>query len=118
MYIEELIIDGFKRCQILNVLSLIFSYATRTVIRDWDEKFNAITGLNGSGKSNIFDAIIFVLGAVNWSQLRAQSINNLVYKVCFLIFLSCCISCLRFFTPGRPNRRQESQRHDCVQQRR
>ena len=50
MYIKELIIDGFK------------SYASRTVISGFDPQFNAITGLNGSGKSNILDAICFVLG--------------------------------------------------------
>ncbi len=50
MFIEEIIIDGFK------------SYATRTVVSGFDPCFNAITGLNGSGKSNILDAICFVLG--------------------------------------------------------
>jgi structural maintenance of chromosome 2 len=57
MYIQELIIDGFK------------SYATRTVISGFDSQFNAITGLNGSGKSNILDAICFVLGISNLSQV-------------------------------------------------
>ena len=50
MYIKEVIIDGFK------------SYQHRTVIPGFDPQFNAITGLNGSGKSNILDAICFVLG--------------------------------------------------------
>lgn len=50
MFIEQVILDGFK------------SYATRTVISGWDKEFNAITGLNGSGKSNILDAICFLLG--------------------------------------------------------
>lgn len=57
MYLEEIILDGFK------------SYATRTVISGFDPKFNAITGLNGSGKSNILDAICFVLGITNLSQV-------------------------------------------------
>ena len=50
--------DGFK------------SYATRTVISGWDPEFNCITGLNGSGKSNVLDAICFVLGITNLSQVR------------------------------------------------
>lgn len=50
MYIKEIIIEGFK------------SYSSRTVIKGFDPQFNAITGLNGSGKSNILDAILFVLG--------------------------------------------------------
>ena len=68
MHIHELIIDGFK------------SYATRAVITGWDKEFNAITGLNGSGKSNVLDAICFVLGINNLSQVRAQNLQDLVYK--------------------------------------
>ena len=41
MYIKEIVIDGFK------------SYSTRTIIKDFDPQFNAITGLNGSGKSSL-----------------------------------------------------------------
>lgn len=58
MHIEELILDGFK------------SYAKRTVVSGWDSEFNAITGLNGSGKSNILDAICFVLGIENLRQVN------------------------------------------------
>jgi structural maintenance of chromosome 2 len=36
--------------------------------------------LNGSGKSNILDAICFVLGITNLSQVRAGSLSELVYK--------------------------------------
>ncbi|CCD25982.2 condensin subunit SMC2 NDAI_0G02070 [Naumovozyma dairenensis CBS 421] len=68
MKVEELIIDGFK------------SYATRTVISDWDPQFNAITGLNGSGKSNILDAICFVLGITSMTTVRASNLQDLIYK--------------------------------------
>ncbi|RUS21454.1 hypothetical protein BC937DRAFT_92655 [Endogone sp. FLAS-F59071] len=68
MFLEELIIEGFK------------SYAARTHIRDWDPEFNAITGLNGSGKSNVLDAICFVLGISNLSQVRANNLQDLIYK--------------------------------------
>lgn len=37
MYIKNIELDGFK------------SYAKRTEIKDFDNLFNAITGLNGSG---------------------------------------------------------------------
>eukprot|EP00051_Salpingoeca_urceolata_P022933 m.381612 g.381612 ORF g.381612 m.381612 type:complete len:1209 (+) comp20043_c0_seq2:233-3859(+) len=69
MFVKEVIIDGFK------------SYAHRTVISGWDPLFNAITGLNGSGKSNILDAICFVLGISNLSQVRAGNLQELVYKM-------------------------------------
>ena len=68
MHITEVIIDGFK------------SYASRTVISGWDSEFNAITGLNGTGKSNILDAICFVLGISNLTQVRAANLQDLVYK--------------------------------------
>jgi structural maintenance of chromosome 2 len=68
MYIQEVVVDGFK------------SYSQRTVIAGWDATFNAITGLNGSGKSNILDAICFVLGISNLSQVRAANLQELVYK--------------------------------------
>lgn len=68
MHLQELIVEGFK------------SYANRTVIAQWDAEFNAITGLNGSGKSNILDAICFVLGMENLKAARAASLQDLVYK--------------------------------------
>jgi structural maintenance of chromosome 2 len=60
MYIEEISIEGFK------------SYARRVVVTHFDSSFNAITGLNGSGKSNILDAICFVLGIKNLSHVRVS----------------------------------------------
>ncbi|PFH49539.1 hypothetical protein AMATHDRAFT_147478 [Amanita thiersii Skay4041] len=68
MRIEELVIEGFK------------SYPVRTQITGWDSSFNAITGLNGSGKSNILDAICFVLGITNMSTMRAANQQDLIYK--------------------------------------
>lgn len=65
MRVIEIVIDGFK------------SYAVRTVISGWDESFNSITGLNGSGKSNILDSICFVLGITSMSTVRAQNIQVL-----------------------------------------
>ncbi|KFM28378.1 Structural maintenance of chromosomes protein 2-1 [Auxenochlorella protothecoides] len=59
MHIKEITVDGFK------------SYAQRVVIPGFDPQFNAITGLNGSGKSNILDSICFV---------RASNLTDLVYK--------------------------------------
>jgi hypothetical protein len=72
MRIVELIIDGFK------------SYAVRTVISGWDDSFNSITGLNGSGKSNILDAICFCLGITTMHVVRAQNL-----QVCTYYSMSC-----------------------------
>jgi structural maintenance of chromosome 2 len=38
------------------------------------------SGLNGSGKSNILDAICFVLGISNLTQVRGGNLSELVYK--------------------------------------
>jgi len=69
MFIEELIIDGFK------------SYSTRVHVGPFDKQFNAITGLNGTGKSNILDSICFVLGISNLSHVRVGNLSELVYKM-------------------------------------
>lgn len=69
MRVVEIVIDGFK------------SYAVRTVISGWDESFNSITGLNGSGKSNILDSICFVLGITSMSTVRAQNIQVRLLRV-------------------------------------
>ncbi|GAA5902189.1 hypothetical protein JCM5296_006624 [Sporobolomyces johnsonii] len=68
MRVTELILDGFK------------SYPVRTSIAGWDPSFNAITGLNGSGKSNILDSICFVLGITNLGTVRASNLLDLIYK--------------------------------------
>ncbi|XP_055592963.1 structural maintenance of chromosomes protein 2 [Uranotaenia lowii] len=68
MYIKSIIIDGFK------------SYGKRTEVSGFDPEFNAITGLNGTGKSNILDSICFVLGISNLVHVRATSLQELVYK--------------------------------------
>jgi structural maintenance of chromosome 2 len=68
MFVKEIEIDGFK------------SYAQTTHIKQFDRHFNAITGLNGSGKSNILDSICFVLGITNLTQVRAANLQELIYK--------------------------------------
>ncbi|KAL2540045.1 Structural maintenance of chromosomes protein 2-1 [Abeliophyllum distichum] len=68
MHIKEVCLVGFK------------SYATRTEVPGFYPYFNAITGLNGSGKSNILDSICFVLGITNLQQVRASNLQELVYK--------------------------------------
>lgn len=61
MYLRSVILDGFK------------SYNKRTELDLFDPYFNAITGLNGSGKSNILDAICFLLGISNLSHVNRKS---------------------------------------------
>ena len=66
MYIKDIILDGFK------------CYEEKTTIKNLDKFYNAITGLNGSGKSNIVDAIIFVLGLESRKLLRTNSLKELI----------------------------------------
>lgn len=68
MKVKSVVIDGFK------------SYAHRQELADLDPHFNAITGLNGSGKSNVFDAICFVMGLRNVAKARVERPEELIYK--------------------------------------
>ncbi|CAG4984242.1 unnamed protein product [Colias eurytheme] len=68
MHIKTIVLDGFK------------SYGNRVEVTGFDPEFNAITGLNGTGKSNILDSICFVLGITNLSNVRAGSLQELIYK--------------------------------------
>ena len=68
MWLKEVVVEGFK------------SYAVRQSIGPFDSQFSAITGLNGTGKSNILDAICFVLGITQLQQVRVSALSELVYK--------------------------------------
>jgi structural maintenance of chromosome 2 len=108
MHIQEIVVDGFKSYAHRTVIAgyvLIFQKSITGIFSSsssshqftnssihqfsidypinqhrFDPHFNAITGLNGSGKSNILDAICFVLGITNLSQVRAGNLSELVYK--------------------------------------
>ena len=67
MHILELILEGFK------------SYPVRTQITGWDPSFNAINGLNGSGKSNTIDALLFVFG-YRASKMRQGKLSELIHN--------------------------------------
>jgi AAA15 family ATPase/GTPase len=75
MYIDEITLEGFK------------SYATRVNVPNFDPFFNAITGLNGSGKSNILDSICFVLGITNLSQARSLTPATFPQKLHSFVWL-------------------------------
>lgn len=59
-------------------LSNFKSYGGHVIVGPF-RGFTAIIGTNGSGKSNLMDAISFVLG-VRTSQLRGNQLRDLVYR--------------------------------------
>ena len=66
MYIKQIIIQGFKRytcanTRIATFVLMYYSYKDQTKIEPFSPKHNVIVGRNGSGKSNFFAAIRFVL---------------------------------------------------------
>jgi len=61
-------IEGFK------------SYKEKTILKNFEVNFTAITGNNGCGKSNILDLICFVLGISNLNIIRASKIEDLIYS--------------------------------------
>lgn len=77
MHIKSIVLEGFK------------SYAQRTEVNNFDPLFNAITGLNGSGKSNILDSICFLLGISNLSQV-SQCLEHLLPSTLLSVTNSVC----------------------------
>src|SRR5690606_32504246 len=66
-YIKRLKLRGFK------------SFANPTVLT-FEKGFNTVVGANGSGKSNVFDAMCFVLGRLSSKELRTEKLGNLVFN--------------------------------------
>lgn len=54
------------------------SYQKHTDIVGFSPQFNAITGYNGSGKSNVLDSICFILGINKLDNIRAKSMSELI----------------------------------------
>uniref|UniRef100_A0A182SJD9 SMC hinge domain-containing protein n=1 Tax=Anopheles maculatus TaxID=74869 RepID=A0A182SJD9_9DIPT len=67
MYLKEIIINGFK------------SYMNQTVVEQLDPHHNVVVGRNGSGKSNFFSAIEFVLSD-EYNNLRQSERVGLINK--------------------------------------
>ena len=67
MYITKVILEGFK------------SYGERTVIGPFHQGHNVVVGRNGSGKSNFFSAIEFVLLADS-STFKAEQQRALLHE--------------------------------------
>jgi len=66
-YIKKIELKGFK------------SFGPKTVKVVLDKGFTAITGPNGSGKTNIVDAVLFSLGELSTRRLRAESAAKLIF---------------------------------------
>src|SRR4030065_129101 len=66
-YIKKIELKGFK------------SFGPQVVKVVLDKGFTAITGPNGSGKTNIMDALLFSLGELSTRRLRAENAAKLIF---------------------------------------
>jgi chromosome segregation protein len=66
-HIKKIELKGFK------------SFGPKTVKVTLDKGFTAITGPNGSGKTNIMDACLFALGELSTRRMRAESAAKLIF---------------------------------------
>jgi chromosome segregation protein len=66
-YIKRIELKGFK------------SFGPQTVKVNLDKGFTAITGPNGSGKTNIMDALLFSLGELSTRRMRADNASRLIF---------------------------------------
>jgi len=65
-YIKKVEVNGFK------------TFGNRTTLL-LEKGFVAITGPNGSGKTNIIDAVLFGLGELSARRLRASNFSSLIF---------------------------------------
>jgi chromosome segregation protein len=66
-FIKRIELKGFK------------SFGPEVVKISLDKGFTAITGPNGSGKTNILDALLFALGELSTRRLRAENAAKLIF---------------------------------------
>ena len=68
VYLRKIVLKGFK------------SFGRKTVSLRFSNGLTTVVGANGSGKSNVLDAVCFTLGILSAKFVRAGSVSDLIYN--------------------------------------
>jgi chromosome segregation protein len=68
VYLRKIVLRGFK------------SFGRKTVSLRFSKGLTTVVGANGSGKSNVLDAVCFTLGILSAKFVRAGSFSDLIYS--------------------------------------
>jgi structural maintenance of chromosome 3 (chondroitin sulfate proteoglycan 6) len=90
MHIKQVIISGFR------------SFKDQREVEPFSPHHNVIVGRNGSGKSNFFNAIQFVLLAPKFATLRQEDRQNLLHEGAGSSVMAAYVEILFDNTDGRP----------------